>query len=297
MSAATTLKDHSPRWLKDVANVTTRAYGMATTELRPAPDFLVIGCKRGGTTSLFNYLLQHAAVLGLYPQVRGKKSTDYFFREAQRGERWYRSHFHTHAYRRLLALGLGYPPVSGEASPYYMWDPRIPARVRAIAPEVKAIMLLRDPVQRAWSHYQERVENGVEPLSFAEALDAEEERTAGALDRMLADPTYYSTAHDWYSYRARGVYLPQVRAWSDVFPPEQLLVLRSEDLYADPQGVFEEVCLFLGVLPTTLRSTRPHNASRSRNPMPTAIREELADYYAPHNRALECYLGRSLCWS
>lgn len=290
------LKDRSPRAARDAANALTRGYAVATAWARPAPDFLIIGSKRAGTTSLFNYLLMHPAVLGLFPQIRGKKSTDYFFAGQGQGERWYRSHFHTAWYRRLHGSRLGCAPRGGEASPYYVWDPRIAPRIRAVAPGVRAILLLRDPVERAWSHYQERRENGVEPLSFADALAAEPARTDGELDRMLADEGYHSQPHDWYSYRARGIYLPQLRNWLSVFPAEQLLVLRSEDMYDDVQGVFDQVCDFLVVPRFELATTRAFNASKARSSVPPQQREELAGFYAPHNRELYGFLGRDLGW-
>jgi hypothetical protein len=93
------LKDRSPRWAKDVANSVTRRYALATVSRRTRPDFLVIGAKRGGTTSLFNYLMMHPGILGLFPQSRGRKSSDFFFKNIDKGEDWYRSHFHTRSYR------------------------------------------------------------------------------------------------------------------------------------------------------------------------------------------------------
>ncbi len=290
-----TLKDRSPRWAKTVADRTTRGFGLATSATRPAPDFLVIGSKRGGTTSMFNYLLMHPGVLGLYPQSRGKKSTDYFFKEQHRGERWYRSHFHSSAYRRVLERRLGHAPIGGEASPYYMYDPRIARLAARLNPDIRAVALLRNPVERAWSHHQERVVEGVEPLSFAEALDAEGDRTSGELERMMADPSYYSSAHDWYSYRDRGLYLPQLQNWTASFGADQLLVLSSEEMYADVQGTFTRVCDFLGVPPVELPSTRTFN-KRTKDAMPDRLRDELAEFYAPANRELETYLGRSLGW-
>jgi hypothetical protein len=297
MTSVTELKDRSPRWLKDVANVATRGYGLATAPLRPVPDFLIIGTKRGGTTSLFNYLLMHPGVLGLFPQSRGKKSTDYFFKDLARGDQWYRSHFHTRVRRQRLADRLGYQPVGGEASPYYVWDPRIAPRVRALAPELRSIMLVRDPVERAWSHYQERRENLVEPLSFPDALAAEEDRTGGELERMQDDPHYYSEAHDWYSYRARGIYRPQIESWQSHFPREQLLILRSEDMYSDVQAVFSTVCRFLGIAEVELPTKKSFNASSAREAMPEEARAELTEFYAPHNRDLEAFLGRPLGWT
>ncbi len=297
MPTMSQLKDRSPRWVKDAANTVTRGYAVTTVSQRPGPDFLVVGTKRGGTTSMWNYLLMHPGVLGLFPSNRGKKSTDYFFKEQHRGEGWYRSHFHSRPHRQRVERRLGYAPVGGEASPYYMWDPRIAPAAREVAPDVKAVALLRDPVERAWSQYQERTQNGVEPLPFGEALAAEPDRLAGEVERMTADPSYYSEAHDWYTYRSRGVYLPQLLHWTSVFPAEQLLVLTSEEMYADPQRVFDQTCDFLRIGRHTLPTTRTFNASHRKSSVPEPQAEELRAYYAPHNRALEEHLGRSMHWS
>lgn len=297
MSELGGIKDRAPRWAKDVANVSTRGFAMATVADRPGPDFLVIGTKRGGTTSLYNYLLMHPGVLGLFPQPRGKKSTDHFFaRPGADRELWYRSHFHTERFRSVRARRTGFRAVGGEASPYYVWDPRIAGRVADRYPGVRSILMLRDPVERAWSHYQERRTNGMEPLGFADALAAEERRLDGELDRMAGDPAYHSNAYDWYSYRSRGVYLPQVRNWHQHFDGDRLLVLRSEELYADVQGTFDRICRFLGIPEHQLPTTRAFNAS-ARDTMPAGQRADLAAYYAEHNRELERYLGWTPGWS
>lgn len=296
MSAIEALKERTPRGALDLANWTTRRWGLATAAQRGLPDFLVIGTKRGGTTSLFNYLLMHSGVLGLFPQARGRKSTDYFFKNLHLGEEWYRSHFHTEAHLARVADRLGYRPVCGEASPYYMWDPRVAGRVAALVPNVKAIALVRDPVERAWSHYQERTQNGVEPLSFTDALAAEGDRTGSAVQRMRENPGYHSDAFDWYAYRERGVYLPQLQNWLESFPREQLLVVRSEDMYADAQSVFDTVCDFLGLPRVELPTKKTFNAS-ARAPMPASVRAELSEYYRSPNLELESFLGRPLSWS
>ena len=297
MAAPAEYKDRAPRWVKDLANLSTRAYALGTVPLRPAPDYLIIGAKRGGTTSLHNYLLRHPGVLGLFPQVRGKKSTDYFFASNSRGEAWYRSHFHATPYRRLVERRLGYRPLGGEASPYYVWDPRLAPRIKETAPDVKAILLLRDPVERAWSHYWERRANDVEPLSFVDALAAEDDRTAGELDRMMADPGYHSDAYDFYTYRQRGIYLPQIENWLRHFPAEQLLILVSEEMYADPQSTFDEVCAFLGLPGAALAGeTRKYNSLRE-GAMDDTVRAQLAARFTDANADLEKFLGRSLGWT
>lgn len=296
MATISQLKDLSPRWLKDVSDAATRSYALRTVGTRAVPDFLIVGSKRGGTTSLFNYLLMHPGVLGLFPQLRGRKSTDYFFKERDRGDLWYRSHFHTRTYRRIVERRLGYTPVSGEASPYYLWDPRVAPQVQQLCSGVKAIALLRNPVERAWSHYQERVHNGLEPLGFEAALAAEDSRLAGERERMLAEPNYYSPAHDFYSYRSRGIYLPQLQNWRTSFPTGQMLVLRSEDMYQDVQGTFDKVTDYLQIPRFSLPNTKTFN-SITRSKIPADIRQELTDFYAPHNAELATYLERPPLWS
>jgi hypothetical protein len=291
-------KDKMPRWAKDLANSATRRYALATVADRPVPDFLIIGTKRGGTTSLFNYLLMHPGVLGLFPQNRAKKSTDFFFGSNHGlGDEWYRSHFHAERYRNGLRRHLGYRPLSGESSPFYSWDPRIAGRAYQTAPKVKAIMLLRDPVKRAWSHYLERRQNGVEPLSFVDALACESMRLEGELERMASDESYHSDAYDWYGYRSRGDYLPQILNWTSVFPGEQLLVVRSEDMYADVQGLFDRVCAFLDLPTYALPTDRTFNASKPSEVMPSEAAKELRDYFAPRVRELETHLDQPMAWS
>ncbi len=295
MSVARRAKDMSPRWVKDVADAGTRAWGVATSGARPWPDFLLVGTKRGGTTSLWNNLVHHPCVLPMFPGVRGLKSTDWFFADDRHGERWYRSHFDTRQRRRRVSGREGSAVVSGEASPYYMWDPRIPPRIAATVPGVKVLVVLRDPVARAYSHYQERLGQGVETLAFGDALAAEDGRLSGELEHMLEDPGYHSTAHDWFSYRSRGVYEPQVRRLQDLFG-DRLLVLASESMYADEQATFDRVCDFLGVRRHGYARFEHHNKTRS-DPMPASVRDDLTTFYAPHNEALYRLTGVDHGWS
>lgn len=292
------LKAKTPTWVKDIANTGTRGWAYLTAGDRPMPDYLIIGCKRGGTTSLFNYLVRHPGVLHMYPQVRENKSTDYFFKPNGHSERWYRSHFPSERYRRGLERTLGYRAQAGEASPYYVWDPRIAGKVRAAAPDVRSILLLREPVRRAWSHYQERVQNGVEPLTFAQALDAEDARLEGELERMAADPAYYSAAHDFYAYRERGNYAPQIRNWLASFPKEQLLVVFAEDLYTDTQGTFDQVCDFLSLPRIQMATTKSFNATwRTKGLPPAPEADRLRAFYEPLQAELAELVGRPLPWA
>lgn len=291
----TALKDRSPRWSKGLANVATRRYGVATARWRPTPDFLIIGTKRGGTTSMWNWLVEHPGVLPMFPAARGRKSTDFFFDGGRAGERWYRSHFHSAAFRAAVARRRGHPVVTGEASPLYMYDPRVCAQVSQLMPQVKVIIQLRNPVKRALSHWQERVNQGVEPLSFSDALAAEAERTDGQLERMMQDPSYYSQAFDWYSYRDRGIYRPQVERWLAAFPAEQLMIVQSEEFSRDQQGTMDHVSDFLGIPRFQRPEYRRHNESPRVTIDPGTLRD-LGDFYRPHNQELYSLLGRDYGW-
>lgn len=292
---AARLKDVSPRWLKDVANSVTRAHAVRTAERRHLPDFMIIGTKRGGTTSLWNYLVGHPLVMPMYPPSRGLKSPWYFYANYAKGDDWYRSHFATEDELDRREALHGARSLTGEACPYYMYDPRIAGRVHAMMPELKIVVLLRDPVKRAYSHFWERTGEGDEVLTFEEALAAEPARMEGELDRMAADPYYYSRAHDFFSYRDRGVYLPQLRRWAELYSRERMLVMPAEELYADEQRAVNEVCAFLGLPPHPLTVAERHNhlPAPAMNP---GTKAELTEFYREHNRELFAWLGADYGW-
>ena len=154
---------------------------MVNAGSRPLPDFLIIGAQRCGTTSLYRYLEKHPQVIGAAPS----KGVHYFDVHHERSLRWYRAHFPTRR-RRDRA---GDRAVTGEASPYYVFHPHGPDRVRAAVPNVRLILMLRDPVVRAFSQYQQEYARGFEDAeTFEQALELEPGRLAGERERMLADP-------------------------------------------------------------------------------------------------------------
>src|SRR4051812_47005739 len=152
-----------------------RSSGALTAPFRPMPDFVLIGAKRGGTTSLYYHLLRHPQILPLFPTARflpkrrEAKGAHFFDSNYERGDRWYRSHFPSSATRALTARRQGGPAIVGEASPYYLFHPLAAERMAAANPSAKILVSLRDPLERTFSHYREQKRNGVETLSFEEA--------------------------------------------------------------------------------------------------------------------------------
>lgn len=273
-----------------------RAYGTATGDLRPRPDFLIVGAKRGGTTSLWRYLNEHGGVLTLFPRPEKIKGVYYFDENFGRGERWYRSHFPTGATRSRAARKLGHPVVAGEASPYYLYHPLAPLRARRLAPDALIIVSLRDPVERAFSHFKERRTNGTEPLSFAEAVAAEPDRLAGEERRILADDEYVSFAHRHMSYVDQGRYAPMLKRWFDAYGRDRVHVEISEEMYADPQAAVDRVTERLGLPPRRLDHPEPYNAEPDRG-FDEPLRAQLTETLAPDIAAVETLLGRPVAWT
>jgi hypothetical protein len=280
---------------RQAAKRVLRRCGEATAGLRRGPDFVIIGAKRGGTTSLYNYVLEHPSISPLFPGRQHIKGVHYYDSNYHRGLRWYRSHFPLQAGGTHLARPGIKPAIAGDASPYYLFHPLAAERLARDFPDVRIIVFLRDPVERAYSHFKERTHHGGETLSFEAALDAEEERLCGEAERIRTEPTYLSAEHENHSYLAQGRYLDMLPRWFGLFPREQFHIAASEDLYGDPQRHVNEVWSFLGLAPGRLASRVRHNYLPAPDIKPQT-RQRLQEALADHNRGLEELLGRSLPW-
>ena len=244
-----------------------------TAHLRQPPDFIIIGTQRGGTTSLYRYLTEHPDVGPAF-----RKEVHFFDRYYEKGMSWYLAHFPMR----------GEVPMVGEASPYYLFHPEVPERASEAVSPARFIVLLRNPVDRAYSHYQMKVKRGVEPLSFEDALEKERERLSGSDDPM-------SLTRRHYSYIERGLYVDQLKRWMSVFPREQFLIIKSEDLYEDPGRVLQQTLTYLGLQPWNLASFRPYHLNEYADINPDT-RKRLTEHFAPYNQQLYDFLGRDLGW-
>jgi lipopolysaccharide transport system ATP-binding protein len=250
----------------------------SSPDRRRLPRLIIPGAMKAGTTSLFAYLQGHPE---LTPSL--EKEIHYFDMHYDRGPGWYA--------RQFPRCGAEAPGLAFESSPYYLFEPRVPARIRGLVPDVKLVVLLRDPVARAFSHYHNTRRLGREPLSFEDALDAEEERLAGEEERLLADPRAVSLAHKWYSYVRRGLYAEQLVRWRACFPAEQMLVVDAGRLFADPRGVVADVLAFLGVAPWEPPNLVPRNEGGHGDVIREETRIRLERFFAPHQRRLAELIG------
>jgi hypothetical protein len=273
---------------------------LLTARLRATPDFVLVGGQKCGTTSLYHYLAQHPQVL-----AATIKGIHYFSGNFAKGLSWYRAHFPLLAEVYLRSRLSSKPVLTGEASPYYLFHPHAPRRLAQVSPVARLIVLVRDPVERAYSHYAHNVARGKrqrEPLTFKEAIEREGDRVRGEMEKMLADEWYDSYAIQHYTYAARGIYMDQLMAYETCFSRRQILVIRSEDLFTNTVAAYQDVLAFLGLDPFVPMDLKVRNAGqypagrRNANAALAGTFEELREFFKPHNQRLYEYLGRDLGW-
>jgi hypothetical protein len=270
---------------------------MLTSPMRLLPDFMIIGVQRGGTTSLYNYLIKNPCIA---PAT--SKEVHFFDLSFKKGVHWYRAHFPLRLQKEYAERIRGHGLITGEASPAYLFHPMVPERVARILPQAKLIVMLRNPVDRAYSHYWNKVRAGRETRPFEEAIRSEPEglwyewkEALEAGPQRGDDLRHYSRMLRRHAYLSRGPYADQLQTWRRLFSQEQMLILCSEDFYADPAASLQQVCEFLSVPNWELQEYKRYKQGQypSMNP---ATREWLIDYYRPHNERLYEFLDRRFDW-
>jgi hypothetical protein len=266
-------------------------FRVATGLFRVLPDFLIIGAPKCGTTSLYHYLVRHPNVEPAF-----KKEVRYFNKSFDRGTSWYRAHFPTAPYRFAVEAFMRRRVVVGESTPLYLFDPDVGERVQALLPDAKLIVLVRDPVERAYSGYQMEVRNGREQHSFIEAIEREGKRLHREGSLSVGYKANNGGAPEWRSgYLARGMYAERLIEWFRLFPREQFFIVTSEQFFSDTNRVFAQVIEFLGLAPWRPAGFKRYNSGKYSN-MDAAARRWLIDYFTPHNQRLYELLGRDFGW-
>ena len=264
---------------------------MATAGLRTLPDLVIVGVKRGGTTSLFRDLERHPAMCPLVPSARrlplreNMKGVHHFDGDGSHpitsSRRWYRSHFPTRWTMRRRARDVG-AAFTAEASPYYFFHPLAAGRAASALPGALFVVMLRDPVERTVSHWAEQTRNGVETLPLADALAAERRRVGAAGDLLASGVLGTSHAHEQQTYAAQSEYAEALERWFFAVGRDRLVVLFSEDYYADPSASLRTITDRLGVDPPPLpRGVVHRNAAPRPAAIDVAIEADLVERFRP----------------
>jgi hypothetical protein len=230
-------------------------FNWLTRKYRVLPNTLIIGVIRGGTTSLFDYLSQHSSISTSFT-----KETRFFDANYDKGLTYYQSSFPLKFFKKKIIL---------EATPSYIFHPLAPKRIYESLGNIKAILLLRNPIDRCISNFDHEVAKKREPLDLYEALRTEEVRIAGEIERICRNEVNESYSLNHFSYLTKSLYSKQIQNWLNYHKRENLLVLESEDLFNDPQNTCNIIFDFLGIQKETLK--RVEQLNKSDNSLKTTI--------------------------
>ncbi len=245
------------------------------------PNFIIIGAMKAGTTSLYEYIIQHPQVLPC-----AQKEVHFFVHHFEKGLDWYLSHFPS------------VPPVgsflTGEASPGYLCN-TIQQKVKDTFPQVKLLAILRNPVERAISHYYHNVKHGIELRSFEAAMTAEMEAIAILPDIDLVKETKNWSGEQGYLFT--GLYVYFLRKWMSAFDQEQFLIIKSEDLYQRSKETMKSVFSFLEVPAFESEKYTNHLPGSYQKLDNKDLKYKLiADFFHVHNQRLTDYLQQPFTW-
>jgi Sulfotransferase domain len=286
-----TLKQRAPHGLKVLGRRVSLSAGLRTSSRRMVPTFVLAGAQRCGTTSLFRALLDHPAIVGPVHH----KGVNYFDVNYVEGWPWYQAHFPVRSLASVRTRSADEDAVTFDASGYYIYHPHAANRIAKDLPDAKVLVMLRDPVERAFSAYRHEFARGYETESFERALDLEDERVEPELEKMLVDPTYASFSHRHHSYRRRGFYAEQLRRFTEALGEDQVLVVDSDKFFTEPAHEYPRIIDFLGLRPHLPATFDQWNA-RPGSPMSDAARRQLSAAFEPHDAELEQMLGHAPSW-
>jgi hypothetical protein len=282
------LNQHAPAGFLDLARSTAQRFGTLTQRWRMTPSFIIVGAQRAGTTTLYRVLSEHPSVV----RPTASKGIGYFDLNYRRGPAWYRGHFPLTWSGRRKA---GADAVTFESSGYYLFHPLAAERIAQDLPDVRLVVMVREPVERAYSAHRHELARGFETEPFEEAVVLEEARTAGEQERIVADPDYESFSHRHHAYLARSRYSEQVARLQKAVGEDRVYIVDADRFFEDPQEEFEGLRQWLGLAPWRPTSVEQWNA-RPRDPLSPELRARLSEYFEPFDRVLADQMGRTPRW-
>ncbi len=239
------------------------------------PDYLIIGETKCGTTSFYNYLIQHPKILDTYgngdqvDEIYRTKEIRFFDRYFDRGVEWYKSCF----------PDTKEGEITGEATPMYMYRTLALFRIKQVVPQAKFIIQLRNPVDRLYSNYQHY-----------------HKWVPGFKEKYRDFAHYLNSARDTdYFLIDKGIYVQTIERWFSFFPEEQFFIFSLEELQQNPQKVYSAALKFLGVEDFRLSKFESYRAL-DYSPMEEEIRNMLIEFYYPFNQKLYRLLNRKFDW-
>ena len=260
-----------------------------TSSSRALPNFIIIGAVRCGTTSLYQNICEHPNVISAKQDEIG-----FFDSNFHLGLNWYKSFFPKNDELKKLKeeKGVG---ITGEDTPFYLWNELVCDRILKTVPDCKLIIILRNPVNRAYSNYQLSIRNGKENLSFKEVIDIEKKQLAN-------DGIYLDNKINLGKFKhprsnlIKGWYYEQVKMWIEKFPQNQILVISTEELENKPQETMDIVFNFLKLPKYKMKQFQKLKFVKYQN-MNYETKKELLKYFEPKNERLFSLINKEFNWN
>jgi hypothetical protein len=263
----------------------------ATSFLRITPDFFIGGVQKGGTTSLYAALVQHPQIIpGKFKEVFYYGNSDNY----NKGLGHYKQFFATSFHKKNKESKLGKPALAVDASTNTFEGKEAPQRILKDNPDAKIIFILRNPTERAYSHYKMSFGRKWDLATFEKALELEEARIEEGKKRSV-EFSGHNYAYQRLGYKSRGVYINYLKNWYNEFPKENILVVSSESFFANPGYVFGMICDFLKI-DNTVRVKFDKLNEGSEEKMNEKTRESLDNYFKPYNEELFTLLNTRYDW-
>lgn len=266
-----------------------RDYRLSTSLFRMLPEFVIAGEAKCGTTSLYRYILEHPDVL---PCDRKEPKT---FIEHRQSLFYCRSHYPLLLQKYLAGAVSGRLPITGEATAEYLSSPNVPRDIATVLPGIKVIIMLRNPVERAYSDYCMFSNRGRAQYSFEDIVSRSIEWLCDPSLNDLVEAALHLERF-YLRFVARGIYIRNVERWMNWFPEEQILILKSEEFFQNTYEVINQVFEFLGLDPFTIPRTDIKRKGEYLTNMSEETRRKLDEFYAPYNEKLYQLLGVNMGW-
>ena len=249
--------------------------------LRAMPSLLIIGAQKAGTTSLFNYLISHSKIIRPL-----KKEIHYLSYYYNKSFLWYKMHFPIITDDSLTL----------DASTSYIIYPHTAKRASLLIPNAKIIALLRNPIERAYSHYYHTIKIGKENNSFEKALELESKRDEFILNNFRMDDDFAYNDMYRHSYCLRGIYVIQLKSWFRFFSKENILILESRSFFNKPHETINKIADFLKITNDFNFKALTYNKGVSKPPMSKETYIYLKNLFDPYNKYLFELIGEQFDW-
>lgn len=263
-----------------------RHYFGITSSIRVLPDFLIIGAKRCGTTSLFTYLPEHPSIIESHHDNMGFFNDNYHL-----GVNWYKSFFTTISTKKRIEKEQG-KCLSFDVTTRYIEQKSTAENIKKIKPDMKIIVILRNPIDRAYSQFN------LSKKELTQSLDFESEvfREITELEKKMENNNELEFNKEKQHYIQRGLYAKQLKSWFEIFPRDNILILSTEDFKNDNNMTYSKIFDFLDI-PEHSINKKEMIGKGEYEPMKETARKMLIEFYKKHNEDLFKLIGKKFDWN